>query len=266
MRVISNQTLLCLALSLKVEANFLQTLFSFGNNGIEEQEDRNLGWNFGDLVLEDDRFFGSYDPDEIPDDKEESGDRIDYLRDGDVCIGNDGSLSRDNCLEPPDCSMSNDLVGEAMLCINRATQPGSTTDWYVLAMKCIPVWENCDKCFCGYMKRSYAEDGFCRWDDSSANDDRVEYDCDDRTKAEMMGYTFTYGESIVADNDGPVAKGGKDEKEAKGGKGDKENEDEDWEEDGDWEEDEDDDDDERIRQRRHLNGKVSKGAGVRRRR
>ena len=46
MRVISNQTLLCLALSLKVEANFLQTLFSFGNNGIEEQEDRNVSVSY----------------------------------------------------------------------------------------------------------------------------------------------------------------------------------------------------------------------------
>ena len=61
-----------------------------------------------------------------------------------------------------------------------------------------------------YMKRSYAEDGFCRWDDSSANDDRVEYDCDDRTRAEMMDYSFTFGEGLYSTPKGE--KGGKGHK------------------------------------------------------
>ena len=197
---LSSQTLFLVLLS-AANTNFLQSLF--GKN-------RDLSWVFGGEEINDDKFFSDYDQDEIPSDKKEYGDRIDYLRDGDVCAGPDGSLSRDNCLTPPDCSMSNDEVGEAMLCINRAAVPGDTSKWYVLAMKCIPIWENCDKCFCGYMKRSYAEDGFCRWDDSSANDDRVEYDCDDRTRATMMDMSFTLGEGLSTTSKG--------EKEGKGDK------------------------------------------------
>ncbi|KAL7532499.1 hypothetical protein ACHAWF_004162 [Thalassiosira exigua] len=48
-----------------------------------------------------------------------------------------------------------DEMGPGKLCINRIAfpyEPKDSTRSYVLAAKCIPKWENCDKCICGILK------------------------------------------------------------------------------------------------------------------
>ena len=122
----------------------------------------------------------------------EKGDRDDYLRNDDVCAASNGSISKSNCPKPPSCKRTSSTLGKQKLCINRAFEPANKNSWYVVSMKCIPKWENCDKCFCGYMKESYAMTGYCKFDDSSVNDDRVDVDCDSIESIKMMGRKFSY--------------------------------------------------------------------------
>merc|ERR1712151_147437 len=148
----------------------------------EEFKVRQLDWNFIGKIFNDDEFFSNYDKNEIPSStsgRGENGDREDYLRIDDKCAASNGSISKSNCRTPPRCNKKSSSLGRQKLCINRAFEPGKKNSWYVVAMKCIPEWENCDKCHCGYMKESYAKTGYCKFDDSSVNDDRVDVDCDE---------------------------------------------------------------------------------------
>ena len=42
--------------------------------------------------------------------------------------------------------------GEAVLCIQRTPFPWDLNKFYVSAMNCKPIWENCDRCQCGIVK------------------------------------------------------------------------------------------------------------------
>jgi len=76
----------------------------------------------------------------VPADKS-GGDSADKLRDTDLCYSN-GSYSRGNCPNEPDCSFEGEW-GKAKLCINRGPiTDSSDTNYHVLVMKCIPAWEN----------------------------------------------------------------------------------------------------------------------------
>ena len=94
-----------------------------------------------------------------------------------MCPGKDGSFKRSNCPKPPKCFRNKNDLGREKLCINRVYAPDSTKQYYVAAMKCVPQWENCDKCMCGYMKESYSKSGYFKCDDNPVNDGRVDVDC-----------------------------------------------------------------------------------------
>ena len=87
-----------------------------------------------------------------------------------------------------------------MLCINRAPLVHDINTFYVAAMKCIPRFENCDKCFCGTLRRGDAMDGYCRFDETSADDDRVDFECDELDRIEMMGHKYTFSTDDSSDD------------------------------------------------------------------
>ena len=62
-----------------------------------------------------------------------SGDRIDYLRNDDVCPGDDGTFKKSNCPKPPKCDGRTKSLGKEKLCINRALAPNGDF-WYIAAM------------------------------------------------------------------------------------------------------------------------------------
>ena len=90
-------------------------------------------------MIDNDFWYTNYDSSEIPADTSAHGDAEDKLRSSDVCY-KDGSYSKDNCPSEPDCSWTGEW-GDAKLCINRAPKPDNG-EYYVVVMKCIPVWEN----------------------------------------------------------------------------------------------------------------------------
>eukprot|EP00590_Aulacoseira_subarctica_P001243 CAMPEP_0172434490 /NCGR_PEP_ID=MMETSP1064-20121228/70662_1 /TAXON_ID=202472 /ORGANISM="Aulacoseira subarctica , Strain CCAP 1002/5" /LENGTH=472 /DNA_ID=CAMNT_0013182719 /DNA_START=773 /DNA_END=2192 /DNA_ORIENTATION=- len=106
---------------------------------------RKLVWKFVSTqqVVFNDNSYDDYDDAEIPYDKS-MNDHKDFLRSTDVCYKN-GSYSLSNCPSVPNCDFDRGL-GPAKLCINRAPRPDDTSIFYVAVMKCIPQWENCDKC------------------------------------------------------------------------------------------------------------------------
>ena len=171
--------------------------------------DQLRGWTFIQNTYDDDRWYNSYDWDDIPD--REYGDDPDFIRDTDLCFGQDGKLSRSNCPQPPDCSnIKKKKFGKAMLCINRAPLVHDKSTFYIAAMKCIPRFENCDKCFCGTLRRSDGMDGYCKFDETSADDDRVEFECDELDRIEMMGHKYSFLHARIDDNSNSES-GSKDE-------------------------------------------------------
>mmetsp|Transcript_9773 Transcript_9773/g.14291 ORF Transcript_9773/g.14291 Transcript_9773/m.14291 type:complete len:229 (+) Transcript_9773:85-771(+) len=128
----------------------------FGNNGEVSKVDGN-GDN--DLWLD-------YDKEEIEEGMKTSGDSADELFDWDLCKQGD-TYNRTNCPDPPECP------DDTKLCINRVP----TTDyslWHVKIMKCIPKWENCDKCMCGKMQKQNHRKIGCKKDAQAPSDDRFE--------------------------------------------------------------------------------------------
>jgi len=65
--------------------------------------------------------------------------------------------------------------GTPKLCINRVPAPWDNDFFYVAAMKCIPYWENCDKCMCGRGKDPKCY--FKGHKESQPDDDRVRVKC-----------------------------------------------------------------------------------------
>jgi len=107
----------------------------------------------------------------------------DFLRHTDLCYNPiDGTFSRDNCPKLPDCSF-NSTNGEAKLCINRVPHPDNYTMFYVMMMKCVPWYINCDKCLCGSISADVskwsggARDTNCTYTPQNPSDDLVGVYC-----------------------------------------------------------------------------------------
>mmetsp|Transcript_9150 Transcript_9150/g.13278 ORF Transcript_9150/g.13278 Transcript_9150/m.13278 type:complete len:193 (-) Transcript_9150:233-811(-) len=126
------------------------------------------GANDGPKIVKNNMWL-DYDQDEIPEDTS-GGDSPDKLRSHDKCVKN-GKYKRSFCLDPPDCGK-----GEK-LCISRIPKPHDKNSYYVKAMKCIPTWENCDKCICGKLNNNDK----CKFENKGeADDDRWVYaKCDE---------------------------------------------------------------------------------------
>ena len=140
----------------------------------------------------DDNWYTWYDKDEIPDDVNADNDKEDYLRDTDICPGTNEKYTRENCPVAPDCSKVNRKWGPGKLCINRVPLPFDTTRFYVAAMKCIPNWENCDKCVCGLIDY---KTGLCKYHrNHNPDDDRQEVDC---ANLERIGYKVVNSGSTI---------------------------------------------------------------------
>mmetsp|Transcript_3064 Transcript_3064/g.4599 ORF Transcript_3064/g.4599 Transcript_3064/m.4599 type:complete len:435 (+) Transcript_3064:593-1897(+) len=109
----------------------------------------------------------------------------DFLRHTDLCYNPiDGTFSRDNCPKLPDCSF-NSTNGEAKLCINRVPHPDNYTVFYVMMMKCVPWYINCDKCLCGSISDDFskwsggARDTNCTYTPQNPSDDLAGIYCSD---------------------------------------------------------------------------------------
>mmetsp|Transcript_19697 Transcript_19697/g.24129 ORF Transcript_19697/g.24129 Transcript_19697/m.24129 type:complete len:445 (+) Transcript_19697:98-1432(+) len=155
---------------------------------------RKLEWTFIEETIDTDEWYTYYEKKtEVPVNFTSTKmDQEDYLRYTDICPNTSTkTYSYDNCLliNTPDCSGVQDRQpnrrkwGEAKLCINRAPfSKSNETLFYVAAMKCVPVWENCDKCLCGVIDKETPY-GRCYINPSRGqepSDDRWEYGfCDD---------------------------------------------------------------------------------------
>jgi len=74
--------------------------------------------------------------------KKKHDDPEDRLRSWDVCPKKGKSdYKHSYCPKPPNCDWSGKW-GKAKLCITRVPFPWNKKKYYVLAMKCIPYWEN----------------------------------------------------------------------------------------------------------------------------
>ena len=124
----------------------------------------------------DDNWYTWYDKNEIPADTTTGGDFPDYIHDNDICPGTNEQYTRANCPPAPDCSNVKQKWGEGKLCINRVPLPFDKTIFYIAAMKCIPKWENCDKCVCGLLDY---QTGLCGHfhPGHAPDDDRQQVDC-----------------------------------------------------------------------------------------
>jgi hypothetical protein len=153
------------------------------------QKRRKLEWIFvptGD-VIDNNNSYDDYGGDEVPGDTS-MNDSPDRLRANDLCY-KDGSYGLANCPEPPDCNFSGKF-GPAKLCINRFPSPDR--EYYVGVMKCIPRWENCDKCVCGHISTDKGDGGYCINEGSDPNDGYVSFSCDSRNKLKFQKYSWTY--------------------------------------------------------------------------
>jgi len=146
---------------------------------------RKLSWRFvpGGKTIHDDTWY--QDPDDERRDGGE-GDGFDYLRDSDRCFKN-GIYCRSCCPKPPDCNQDGEW-GPAKLCINRVPR-NDGKGFHVLAMKCIPLWGDCEKCMCGTMN----PDGECEGNEGSddIDDDRVDVNCRDLSQMSIMGNSWS---------------------------------------------------------------------------
>jgi len=130
----------------------------------------------------DDTWYEDYDRDEVPDNPNKGGDAEDRIRSSDRCYRR-GKFDLDFCPKTPNCKKVNDKkwLGKPKLCINRVPIPGDKENFYIAAMKCIPKWENCDKCMCGDNRGGGRN--YCKLrDGNTPNDDRVDVDCDGSLK------------------------------------------------------------------------------------
>jgi hypothetical protein len=135
----------------------------------------------GGQIITDSTSYTGYDQSEVLDGS--SADKVDSLRSVDQCY-KDGSFS-DCSAYVPSCDFTG-VFGSGKLCINRL--PTSQGKWYVAAMKCIPHWENCDKCMCGIMTNDS-----CVFEEQDVpNDDQTKVDCSDLGgSVTIEGITFS---------------------------------------------------------------------------
>lgn len=141
----------------------------------EKEDHRKLEWIFVPTrnAVRGQGWYDNYDENTVPSRPWKWSDEPDKLRSSDVCYDN-GSFSRSHCPSPPTCNFKSKW-GEAKLCINRVPTPDKSF-FYVLVMKCIPFWENCDKCICGTIT-SERKNGYCKYKGQPYGDDWVDMNC-----------------------------------------------------------------------------------------
>lgn len=162
----------------------------------------------GYKVIRDDNWYDWYDKWEIPKDPwNAQGDIEDFLRDSDLCIGEDKKFSRNNCPEPPDCSrLQHKKLGRGKLCINRVPFWDNQDVFFVGAMKCIPHWENCDKCMCGIITNdNYSTGTRCVYQNHPPDDDRTLIRGCDTKDFKWIGFSNNWFEvkDVVIDSSAP---------------------------------------------------------------
>jgi len=130
--------------------------------------------------------YNGYTSSEVPLDMTKQNDGPDYYRNSDQCLKN-GSISSSHCASISlDCNFVGQF-GQAKLCMNRL--PTSKGKWFVAALKCIPVWENCDKCMCGFIS-SEGPDATCTFENQTPDDDVTQVTCTDLSSATIDGTSF----------------------------------------------------------------------------
>ena len=139
------------------------------------------------VVYNDNSYF-NYDDEEVPRDKS-LNDARDFLRSTDVCYKN-GSYSLSNCPSVPNCNWSGKF-GPAKLCINRAPRPDNKSIFYVAVMKCIPQWENCDKCLCGTISCDKCTGARCNFNGQTPDDDFYSFSCSNLKTIKFQQYSWT---------------------------------------------------------------------------
>jgi len=141
---------------------------------------RRLDWYFIQTIIYGDEWYTWYGKEEIPKDIMKNAGPEDKLRNTDVCPDPiTQTYSRESCPPPPDCSQVKQKWGEAALCITRTPFPWDIYKFYVSAMMCKPVWENCDRCQCGEIANIGGPNEYCVFkgtDHQNPSDDRWIYD------------------------------------------------------------------------------------------
>jgi len=176
----------------------LSSAFFVNGHVLKSNENRKLNWEILVPVaknITNDAWYTDYDANEIPSTLESVyADRADSFRKRDLCYNEtDGTYRRSNCPKELNCShLNSTTLGPAKLCINRVPTYNGT--WFAIIQKCIPKWENCDKCSCGKMSKD-GRFGVCEFvSDCSSDDDRIQVDCTNPSQVTVMGkYTFNYG-------------------------------------------------------------------------
>lgn len=155
--------------------------FVLEENLRHNREQRELEWlaitRDGYRTIDNNQWYHDYGSNE---DRSRRGDHGDHLRNTDICLGSDGIWSRKNCPEPPECSRvdTERRLGPAKLCINRVPFWDDRDTFFVGAMKCIPEFENCDKCICGQITDE-SRRGYCYFEGArqTPDDDRTAIGC-----------------------------------------------------------------------------------------
>jgi len=179
-----------------INASLLRAKVEKSSTATEEQS-RKLEWLFVSTGQSENNnnSYDNYDDKEVPADKS-INDAVDFLRSTDVCFKN-GSYSLSNCPPPPDCNFSGKF-GPAKLCINRVPRQDDHK-FYVMVMKCIPQWENCDKCMCGNISSDKGAGAQCIFTGNKEppNDDKVGLNCNDLTKVKFENFSWTVGNTAI---------------------------------------------------------------------
>jgi len=181
------------------------SLLRSGRNDASTPDDnkkrhRKLDWVFVPTgkVVKNNKSYDFYDDEEVPD-NQGMNDAPDFLRTNDVCFKN-GSFSKSNCPTPPNCNFTGKF-GPAKACFNRFPRRDDKNKWYVGIMKCIPQWENCDKCVCGAITSDKGTSGTCYFTNQSPNDDTLSFSCSTRQTLKFQGYTWTAPSKVSATAD-----------------------------------------------------------------
>eukprot|EP00592_Proboscia_alata_P006509 CAMPEP_0194357336 /NCGR_PEP_ID=MMETSP0174-20130528/4830_1 /TAXON_ID=216777 /ORGANISM="Proboscia alata, Strain PI-D3" /LENGTH=307 /DNA_ID=CAMNT_0039127309 /DNA_START=113 /DNA_END=1036 /DNA_ORIENTATION=+ len=167
--------------------------YSLSKSDVSDEEEsqiysasqRLLKWIFIEKTINNDEWYSEYSDDEVREyKKQDKGDEADELQSHDVCPKNN-SYKRSNCPNPPSCKNVKQEWGKAKLCINRMPHPDNKNFFYVATMKCIPEWENCDKCSCGIL-----DGNRCRFKSNGQRitDDRYSVNCNSRKTVTIKPY------------------------------------------------------------------------------
>ena len=95
------------------------------------------------------------------------------------------------------------------MCINRVHAVDSKKRHHAAAIKCEPKCEKCDKHMCTHVKELCSKSDYCKWNDSPANEDRVDVDCDKLDNSiQFLGRRYNY-DSLFSDSSSDDSKDSK---------------------------------------------------------